>query len=55
MHRYIINRLLWAIPVLVLVSIVTFTAMQLVPGGPFTAGSEGRPVPPEIQANMEAK
>jgi len=55
MYRYIINRLFWAIPVLVLVSIVTFGAMQLVPGGPFTAGSDGRPVPPEIQANMAAK
>ncbi len=55
MHRFIINRLFWAIPVLILVTIVTFGAMQLVPGGPFTAGSEGRPVPPEIQANMEAK
>lgn len=55
MHRFIINRLLWGIPVLILVTIVTFGAMQLVPGGPFTAGSGGRPVPPEIQANMEAK
>ncbi len=55
MHRFIINRLLWGIPVLILVTIVTFGFMQLVPGGPFTAGSEGRPVPPEIQANMEAK
>jgi ABC-type dipeptide/oligopeptide/nickel transport system permease component len=55
MHRFVINRLLWAIPVLLLVSIVTFGAMQLVPGGPFTAGSDGRAVPPEIQNNMEAK
>jgi ABC-type dipeptide/oligopeptide/nickel transport system permease component len=55
MHRFIVNRLLWGIPVLILVTIVTFGAMQLVPGGPFTAGSDGRPVPPEIQANMEAK
>jgi oligopeptide transport system permease protein len=55
MSRFIINRLLWGIPVLVLVTLVTFGAMQLVPGGPFTAGSGGRPVPPEIQANMEAK
>jgi ABC-type dipeptide/oligopeptide/nickel transport system permease component len=55
MQRFIINRLLWGLPVLFLVTIVTFGAMQLVPGGPFTAGSSGRPVPPEIQANMEAK
>jgi ABC-type dipeptide/oligopeptide/nickel transport system permease component len=41
--------------VLIMISIVTFVAMQLVPGGPFTRGAGGRPVPPEVQANMEAK
>lgn len=55
MLRFIVNRGLWAIPVLLMVSIVTFTAMQLVPGGPFTAGASGRPIPAEIRANMEAK
>jgi len=56
MLKFIVNRTLWAIPVLVMVSIVTFTAMQLVPGGPFTASTGGgRPIPPEIQANMQAK
>lgn len=55
MLRFIVNRCLWAIPVLLMVSIVTFTAMQLVPGGPFTAGASGRPIPAEIRANMEAK
>jgi len=55
MQRFIVQRILWNIPVLILVSVVTFGMMQLVPGGPFTASSSGRPVPPEIQANMEAK
>jgi len=55
MQRFILRRLLWNIPVLILITVVTFGAMQLVPGGPFTAGSSGRPVPPEIRANMEAK
>lgn len=55
MLKFIVTRGLWAIPVLVMVSIVTFTAMQLVPGGPFTAGAGGRPIPPDIRANMEAK
>jgi ABC-type dipeptide/oligopeptide/nickel transport system permease component len=41
------------IPVLVLVTIVTFGAMKLVPGGPFS--SEGRPMSPEIRANFEAR
>jgi len=55
MHRFIAQRVLWNVPVLLLITVVTFGMMQLVPGGPFTASSSGRPVPPEIQANMEAK
>ena len=55
MQRFIVQRVLWNVPVLLLITVVTFGMMQLVPGGPFTASSSGRPVPPEIQANMEAK
>lgn len=55
MLKFIVSRVLWSIPVLIMVSIVTFTAMQLVPGGPFSAGAEGRPIPKEIEANMQAK
>ncbi|HAL62190.1 MAG TPA: hypothetical protein DCP08_07280 [Chloroflexi bacterium] len=55
MLKFIVNRCLWAIPVLIMVTLVTFTCMQLVPGGPFTAGASGRPIPPDIRANMEAK
>ena len=53
MTAYIIRRFLWMIPVLILVTIVTFGAMKLVPGGPFS--SEGRPMSPEIRANFEAR
>ncbi len=55
MQRFIWRRLIWNIPVLILITVVTFGAMQLVPGGPFTASAAGRPIPPEIRANMEAK
>jgi ABC-type dipeptide/oligopeptide/nickel transport system permease component len=55
MQRFIVQRILWNIPVLLLVSVVTFGMMQLVPGGPFSGGASGRPVLPEIRANMEAK
>jgi oligopeptide transport system permease protein len=55
MQRFIVQRVLWNIPVLILITVVTFGMMQIVPGGPFTASSSGRPVPPEIRANMEAK
>jgi len=55
MQRFIVQRILWNIPVLLLITVVTFGMMQLVPGGPFSASASGRPVPPEIRANMEAK
>ncbi len=55
MQRFIVQRVLWNIPVLILITIVTFGMMQVVPGGPFSGSSSGRPVPPEIRANMEAK
>jgi len=55
MRRFIVQRILWNIPVLLLITVVTFGMMQIVPGGPFTASTSGRPVPPEIRANMEAK
>jgi ABC-type dipeptide/oligopeptide/nickel transport system permease component len=53
MTAYIIRRFLWMIPVLLLVTIVTFGAMKIVPGGPFS--SEGRPMSPQIRANFEAR
>ena len=55
MQRFILRRVLWNIPVLLLISVVVFGVMQVVPGGPFSASASGRPVPPEIRANMEAK
>jgi oligopeptide transport system permease protein len=55
MGKFIIRRLMWAIPVLIMVSIVTFIMMQLVPGGPFSTSTSGRPIPPRIRANMEAR
>ncbi len=53
MTAYIIRRFLWMVPVLLLVTVVTFGAMKLVPGGPFS--SDGRPMSPEIRANFEAR
>ena len=50
MTGYIIRRFLWMVPVMLMVTIVTFGAMKLVPGGPFA--TSGRPMPPEIQAEL---
>jgi ABC-type dipeptide/oligopeptide/nickel transport system permease component len=49
MGRYIIRRLLWMIPVLFFISIITFAMAHAVPGGPFT---REKPLPAEIIANL---
>lgn len=54
MTAYIIKRFLWMVPVLFMVTVVVFAAMKLVPGGPFTTDA-GRPLPPVIRANFEAR
>ena len=35
MTSYLIRRILWIIPVLFVVSVITFTLMHLTPGGPW--------------------
>ena len=49
MTRYIIRRLLWMIPVLFFISVVTFGLLRAVPGGPF---DREKPLPAEIIANL---
>lgn len=53
MVGFIANRLLRSIIVIFLISVVTFTFMQLSPGGPFSSDAGGRPRPPEVQARLE--
>jgi oligopeptide transport system permease protein len=52
MTRYIIGRVFWLIPVLLFVSLITFTLMHLTPGGPWDKDK-----PPSAQAivNLTAK
>jgi oligopeptide transport system permease protein len=52
MTRYVIRRLLWLIPVLLFVSLITFTLMHITPGGPWD-----RDKPPSAQAiaNLNAR
>ncbi len=52
MTRYIIRRLLGAIPVLWIIITITFFLMRSAPGGPF---SRDRVIPVEVRANIEAK
>ncbi|HET8985909.1 MAG TPA: ABC transporter permease [Trueperaceae bacterium] len=48
----IIRRTLALIPVLFVISVITFLLMHSVPGSPFA--TEDKPLPPQIKANLEA-
>jgi len=50
MLRYIVRRLLWLIPVLFFISVITFALAHAVPGGPF---DREKALPAEIIANLE--
>ena len=52
MLKFFFKRLLHGIPVLFVVSTITFIIMQVVPGGPF---DQEKKLPPEILANIQAK
>ena len=51
MINFIIRRVLWAIPVLLIISLVTFGLGHAIPGGPF---DKEKTLPAEIIANLEA-
>ncbi|RLA38430.1 MAG: ABC transporter, partial [Gammaproteobacteria bacterium] len=52
MARFILMRLLQAVPVLLVVITVTFFLVRLAPGGPFSAE---KAVPPEVLKALEAR
>ena len=53
MLAFIIRRIVWTIPVLLLVILMTFLMMKLIKGNPFQVTD--RPVPASIQANLDRK
>ena len=53
MTAFIIRRLLWTIPVLLLVILLTFVLMRQIEGNPFRRTS--RAVSPAVQQNLERK
>lgn len=53
MTKFIIRRVFWTIPVLLLVIFLTFTMMRQIEGSPFRRTE--RNVPASIQANLERK
>jgi oligopeptide transport system permease protein len=52
MLNFIIKRLIFAIPTILVLIVFSFLLMYMAPGGPFTSE---RAVPPEILANLEAR
>ena len=52
MITFFVRRLLWAIPVVVVVSLITFALMHAIPGGPFDAE---KALPQVIIDNLNAK
>jgi len=53
MAAFIIRRLIWTIPVILLVILMTFVMMKQIGGNPFRRSE--RPVPPQVQENLEEK
>ena len=55
MHRYIIRRLLYAIPTLFGVSVIIFLALHVIPGDPVSVmfGEQGGKIRPEDRAKIE--
>ncbi len=51
MFAYIIRRIFWAVIILLILSLITFTLMHMIPGGPF---DREKKLPSEIIANLEA-
>ncbi len=52
MLTYIVRRILWIIPVLFFVSVITFVLMHAVPGGPW---SREKPLPPATIERLDEK
>src|SRR6059036_2275716 len=55
MSRYVVRRLLIAVPVIFGISLVLFTILALAPGNPFEELATNPNVPPEVRMNLRAK
>ncbi len=55
MIRYIVRRVLWLIPVMFVVSLVTFTLMHLAPGGPWDREVGARQLPASTVRQLNLK
>src|SRR5215468_5379038 len=55
MYTFILRRVLWSIPVLIFVSLITFVLMHSIPGGPWDANHGARPVSVRTQDELKLK
>lgn len=53
MAAYALRRLLWTLPVLFFIAVVTFVLMHMVPGGPWDAS--GRPISDTLEEQLRSK
>jgi ABC-type dipeptide/oligopeptide/nickel transport system permease component len=54
MTRYLVRRILFFIPVLFVITLITFVTIRTIPGGPFDFIGD-KALPPTVVANLEAK
>ena len=54
MFLYVIRRILWSVPVLLVAVLLTFGLMKQMPGGPFDNNQQVR-VNPQVKQNLERK
>ncbi|MGH6943742.1 MAG: ABC transporter permease [Geminicoccaceae bacterium] len=56
MGRFILRRLIWLIPTLLAITLITFIVMHATPGSPLQPkAANANPLPPEALANLEKK
>lgn len=55
MTAYIIRRILWQIPVLLVVGLLTFSIAKITPGGPFDTDPDRRQLSPRVEAILRAR
>ena len=56
MLRYTIERLIWLVPTLLAMALVTFLVMHATPGSPLDPQApNANPLPPELQKNLAEK
>lgn len=54
MLQFVLRRVLWTVPVLILVAFFTFALVRAIPGGPFDFAGD-KSLPPTVVKNLEAK